>query len=95
MGGSLEQLRADVRDVIREVRDTLYDLRTDVSESQDMLTVLELYLQRVRERTGLDIVVRSQESGRLPLLQERELFRIAQEALTNIERHAERPPGHA
>ena len=48
---SLEQLRSDVRDVIREVRDTLYDLRTDVSESQDMLTVLDLYLQRVRERT--------------------------------------------
>jgi signal transduction histidine kinase len=88
VGGSLEKLRSDVRDVIRDVRDTLYDLRTDVSESLDMLTVLDLYLKRVRERTGLDIVVRSQESGRLPLLQERELFRIAQEALANIEKHA-------
>ncbi|HEY2813098.1 MAG TPA: GAF domain-containing sensor histidine kinase [Acidimicrobiales bacterium] len=85
---SLEQLRSDIRDVIREVRDTLYDLRTDVSEAQDMLTVLDLYLQRVRERTGLDIVMRSQETGRLPLLQERELFRIAQEALANVEKHA-------
>jgi signal transduction histidine kinase len=85
---SLEQLRSDVRDVIRDVRDTLYDLRTDVSESQDVLTVLDLYLQRVRERTGLDIVLRSEETGRLPLLQERELFRIAQEALANIEKHA-------
>ncbi len=88
VGGSLEQLRSDVRDVIRDVRDTLYDLRTDVSESQDMLTVLHLYLQRVRERTGLEIVVRSEATGRLPLLQERELFRIAQEALANIEKHA-------
>ena len=34
---SLEQLRDDVRGVIREVRDTLYDLRTDVSEAQSML----------------------------------------------------------
>ncbi len=88
VGGSLEQLRSDIRDVIRDVRDTLYDLRTDVSESQDVLTVLDLYLQRVRERTGLDIVIRSEETGRLPLLQERELFRIAQEALANIEKHA-------
>ena len=44
VGGSLEQLRSDIRDVIRDVRDTLYDLRTDVSESQDVLTVLDLYL---------------------------------------------------
>ncbi len=85
---SLEQLRGDIRDVIRDVRDTLYDLRTDVSEAQDMVTVLDLYLQRVRDRTGLDIVLRSSETGRLPLLQERELFRIAQEALANVEKHA-------
>ena len=31
----------------------------------------------------------SEETGRLPLVQERELFRIAQEALANIEKHAE------
>ena len=31
---SLDRLRDDVRGVIREVRDTLYDLRTDVSETQ-------------------------------------------------------------
>jgi len=88
VGGALERLRSDVRDVIRDVRDTLYDLRTDVSESHDVLTVLDLYAQRVGERTGLDIVLRSENTGRLPLLQERELFRIAQEALANIEKHA-------
>ena len=49
VGPSLEQLRSDIRDVIREVRDTLYDLRTDVSEDHDILSVLNLYLQRVRE----------------------------------------------
>jgi len=89
VGPALEQLRSDIRDVIREVRDTLYDLRTDVSEEHDILSVLNLYLQRVRERSGLDITVRSEETGRLPLAQEREMFRIAQEALANIEKHAE------
>jgi signal transduction histidine kinase len=88
VGASLEQLRSDVRDVIRDVRDTLYDLRTDVSDTHDLVAVLDMYLQRVRERTGLDIVLRSQDTGRLPLLQEREFFRIAQEALANIEKHA-------
>ncbi|MEY2423048.1 MAG: hypothetical protein QOI95_3115 [Acidimicrobiaceae bacterium] len=89
VGPSLEQLRSDIRDVIREVRDTLYDLRTDVSEEHDMLSVLNLYLQRVRDRSSLDVVLRSEETGRLPLAQEREMFRIAQEALANIEKHAE------
>ena len=32
--------------------------------------------------------LRAQETGRLPILQERELWRIAQEAVTNVERHA-------
>jgi signal transduction histidine kinase len=88
VGPSLEQLRSDIRDIIREVRDTLYDLRTDVSEDHDLLSVLNLYLQRVRERSSLDVVLRSEETGRLPLAQEREMFRIAQEALANIEKHA-------
>jgi signal transduction histidine kinase len=89
VGPSLEQLRNDIRDVIREVRDTLYDLRTDVSEEQDIITVLDLYLQRVRERSNLDVRLRTEENSRLPLAQEREMFRIAQEALANIEKHAE------
>lgn len=84
----LERLRTDVRGVIGEVRDTLYDLRTDVTDSQDMSEVLREFLDRVSDRSDLDIRLDSQASGRLPLLQERELWRVAQEAVTNVERHA-------
>jgi signal transduction histidine kinase len=89
VGPALDRLRTDVREVIREVRDTLYDLRTDVSEKRDLPTVLELYTRRVQDRTGVAITVKSEASGRLPIMQERELFRIAQEALNNVEKHAE------
>lgn len=85
---ALDQLRGDVRGVIREVRDTLYDLRTDVTETEGLTATLEAYLDRVRERSGLEVHLRAQETGRLPILQERELWRIAQEAVTNVERHA-------
>jgi signal transduction histidine kinase len=88
VGPSLEQLRGDVRGVIREVRDTLYDLRTDVSETQDMAETLEAYVERVRERSELDVRLIADGGARLPILQEREMWRIAQEALTNVERHA-------
>jgi len=88
VGPSLDRLRSDLRDVISEVRDTLYDLRTDVSERSDLPSVLDLYVQRVTARSGIAITVRADASARLPLPQERELFRIAQEALTNVEKHA-------
>ncbi|MFP4513988.1 MAG: histidine kinase [Acidimicrobiales bacterium] len=85
---SLLQLREDVRGVIGEVRDTLYDLRTDVSEVQDMADTLDQFIQRVIDRTGLDITLYADRGERLPILQEREMWRIAQEALANVEKHA-------
>ncbi|MCB0961847.1 MAG: GAF domain-containing sensor histidine kinase [Acidimicrobiales bacterium] len=84
----LEHLRNDVRGVIGEVRDTLYDLRTDVTDSKDVPAILEEFLARVEARSGLETKLDLEVSGRLPLLQERELWRIAQEAVTNVERHA-------
>jgi signal transduction histidine kinase len=86
--GSLETLRGDVRSVIREVRDTLYDLRTDVSEGQGIGVTMGAYLERVAERSGLAVTVRADEVERIPLPIERELWRIAKEAITNVERHA-------
>ena len=84
----LLQLRNDVRGVIREVRDTLYDLRTDVSESCDIVETLEGFVDRLRERTDIDLHLHADRAKRLPILQEREMWRIAQEALVNVERHA-------
>ena len=89
LGPSLDQLRNDVRGVIGEVRDTLYDLRTDVSDEQALAPVLESFASRVAERSGLAIEIHCDREARLPLLQEREMWRIAQEALVNVERHAE------
>lgn len=84
----LDRLRSDVRGVIGEVRDTLYDLRTDVTDAQDIAATIRGFLDRVEARSDLETRLDLQVTGRLPLLQERELWRIAQEAVTNVERHA-------
>ena len=81
-------LRDQVRSVVKEVRETLYDLRVDVSDSQDVGATMQLFCDRVHERSGLEIKIDRHETGRLPLLQERELWRIAKEAVMNAERHA-------
>jgi signal transduction histidine kinase len=78
-----------VRSVVSEVRETLYDLRTDVTEERGLVDALSSFLDRVRDRAGLETSFRHQETGRLPLLQEREMWRIAQEAVANVERHAQ------
>lgn len=88
VGESLVQLRNDVRGVIGEVRDTLYDLRTDVSESQDFVATMHEFLERVEKRSGLVVELVERTTARMPLLLERELWRIAQEAVINVERHA-------
>ena len=84
----LREIREDVRGVVREVRDTLYDLRTDVSEHRTVGDVLTEFATRIEERSGIAVNVRIEETDRLPQLQERELWRIAQEAMVNAERHS-------
>ncbi|MBW3557432.1 MAG: GAF domain-containing sensor histidine kinase [Actinobacteria bacterium] len=85
----LLHLREQVRQVVTEVRDTLYDLRTDVSDRKDLVATLDEFLDRVAERTGLEVRFDHSASHRLPVRQEREMWRIAQEAVTNAYRHAE------
>jgi signal transduction histidine kinase len=88
VGPALERLREDVRGVVGEVRDTLYDLRTDVSEASDLPTTLASHAERVQERSKVEMRLDFKCDTRLPLRQEREIFRIAQEALANVERHS-------
>jgi len=88
VSGDIAGLREDVRGVVTEVRDTLYDLRTDVSDERDVPSVLEEFAQRVRDRSGMEVRLRIDETARMPRPQERELWRIAQEAIVNAEKHS-------
>ena len=86
---SLDQLQFNVREVIREIRDTLSDLRTDVSDGKGLEDTISDFAALVAERSGLTIDVEIDAPDRLPIMQERELWRIAQEAIVNVERHAD------
>jgi len=90
----LVQLRGAIRDVVAEVRDTLSDLRTNVSDSSDFANTVSDFAGRVAERSKLQITVDCDSDHRLPILQEREMWRIAQEALVNAERHSEATEVH-
>ncbi len=88
VGPELGQLQEGVRTAAAEIRYTLYDLRTDVDEDQNLADVLTEFADRVAERSGLTVTVEGSTSYRPPLAKEREIWRIAQEAVRNAERHA-------
>jgi signal transduction histidine kinase len=84
----LDGLREQVRSAVTDVRETLYDLRTDVTESQSLVTVIADFLERVELRSDLTTVLDVQASAPLPVRTGRELWHMTQEAIVNAERHA-------
>ena len=78
-----------VRDIVRELRETIYQLRSNVSEDEDIVKVAGRYLERFSERTGIEATWLPSADASLPYRIEQELWRIGQEALVNVERHAD------
>ena len=82
------ELRQHVGAVVTELRETLYDLRTDVSEDRDLPGALTEFLERVGRRSGIETQLTCAVHHRVAITLEREVWRIAQEAVLNAERHA-------
>jgi signal transduction histidine kinase len=85
----LADLRKQVTAVVSDVRDTLFDLRTEVTDTYDLASIVRDFLTRVQHRTGILTEHDVRIDARLPLMQERELWQIAREAITNVERHSQ------
>lgn len=84
----LENLHDVVRDVMQELRETIYQLRANVTEDDELTAVAGDYLSRFEERTGIRATWRPAVVRRLPFRVEQELWRIVQEALANVDRHS-------
>jgi two-component system, NarL family, sensor kinase len=74
---------------IGEVRRISHDLRPALLDDLGLPAALEHIGNELAQRSGLDVRVSQQvHEERLPELQAVSLFRVAQEALRNVERHA-------
>jgi signal transduction histidine kinase len=85
----LEQLRLGLRAVIGSIRDTLSDLRTDVSENRGMVETVEPFLERVSQRAGRKALFHYGRCQRLPLPQERVMWRVLYEAVNQALRRGD------
>ena len=81
-----------VDQALRLVRDLSVELRPPVLDDFGLVTALHWFVDRYKKRTGLDVNVvinMPDENERFSRDLETACFRIAQEALTNIVRHAQ------
>lgn len=85
----LEDSQTLVEEMSKCIRDVMADLRPPVLDDFGLVAALRWYADLFSRRTGLKTIVQSEEmEKRLPSMVEIALFRIAQEALTNVARHA-------
>src|SRR5579862_1964469 len=77
-----------VEDSIHSVRELSQLLRPNIIDDFGLDAGIRWLTDRFRERTGIQVDYRSEFDGRLPDETETHLFRIVQEALTNIARHS-------
>lgn len=85
---NLAELRQMARQAMADMRLLLFRLHPPQLESEGLVSALQARLNAVEARAGLRIDFQVDGRSSLPLVIEEELYRIAQEALNNVVRHA-------
>ena len=83
-----DELRELQNDALAEMRTLIFELRPRGLEIDGLTQALRNHASAVSGRTGLAISVDSTLDDRLPIDTEQALYRIAQEALHNVVKHA-------
>lgn len=84
----LSQLRDLQREALAEMRALIFELRPGNLEQDGLTRALRTHTAAIQGRIGLPVVVESTLEERLPLAVEEVLYRISQEALHNVVKHA-------
>ena len=83
----LRELRSELTRVVSELRLSIFDLRSEVSAG--LGSALSDYVRQVGSRSGMTVhLTLDVAPNRLRTEVETELFRIVQEAITNVRKHA-------
>jgi signal transduction histidine kinase len=85
---NLQEVRNMAREAMYDMRLLVFELRPLMLEKEGLVSVLRARLAAVEDRAGLKTEVLADGERRLPIVIEEELYRIAQEALNNVVKHA-------
>ena len=84
----LRDVRLTAKEALGEMRLLLFELRPPLLEEHGLPAALRARLAGVEARSGLVTEAQIDESVRLPAVIEQDFYRIAQEALNNVLKHA-------
>jgi signal transduction histidine kinase len=88
--GEIEELAELAQANIQDIRRLIHDLRPAALDGLGLVPALREYVARYREEQGLEVALALPEGdGRLAAPLETALFRIVQEALANVAKHAQ------
>lgn len=85
----LTEMQGLVSGTIQEIRDLSYSLRPPALEEFGLGAAIVGLADEIGSQSGLRIKVKNRIEGKLPLNIEMVLYRIVQEGLTNVVRHAD------
>jgi len=87
---NLEEIQKSVSDIIGQVREMSLNLRPSMLDDMGLVPTLHWHINRYMSQTGIHVIFQSDEfTERFPAEIESAAYRIIQEALTNVARHAQ------
>ncbi len=89
VAGEIEELAEQTQACIRDIRRLIHDLRPVALDELGLVPALREHLARCEREHGLIIEFEADEGERLPASVETALFRIVQESVNNVLRHAQ------
>lgn len=85
---SLKNLQELNKSALVEMRALLLELRPDVIKEISLSELLDQMAATLRGRAGVEVVLRLEEKYKLPEQVHLQMYRVAQEAITNIIKHS-------
>jgi signal transduction histidine kinase len=85
---TLASLSTHVQDVVADVRRLVHDLRPPALDDRGLIGALSQHAEQVTATGGPAVAVEAEDLGALPAAVEVAAYRIVNEALTNVVRHA-------
>lgn len=86
--GRLQEVRAFLDQIDEELRRLAHELRPTILDDLGLLPALEFLAEGVSKRTRIPITVEGSQGGRLPTAIETAVYRVVQQGLNNVAKHA-------
>ncbi len=85
----MEQLQSSVTELIEDIRGISWELRPSLLDDLGLMPALRSFFNRYSQHYGIKVEFKSEISQRYDVLIETTIYRIVQEALTNVRKYAE------